>query len=83
MSSWTVKAYQYENSKESLYSKMVLRKPCESCIDAGWSIGKIEISKTVNDVPSIMSKNIKIRIIFTKIWNNKVLEVSMTTVTNR
>ena len=46
-------------------------------------IQKIKIPKTIYDIPSITSKSIRIRIIFTKICNNKVLLVSMTVAINR
>lgn len=39
--------------------------------------------KAFNDIPGGTSKKIWIRIIFTKIFNNKVLVVGMTTAINR
>ena len=47
------------------------------------SIGKVEIPKTVNDVPCRTGQGIRVRIIFTQIFDNKVLVVGMTATVNR
>lgn len=47
------------------------------------SVRKIEIPETFNDIPDIAGKGIGIRLIFTKICNNKVLVVSMPAAINR
>lgn len=46
-------------------------------------VGKVKIPETVNDVPCRMGNGIRVRIIFTKISNNKVLVVGMTATVNR
>ena len=46
-------------------------------------VRKIKIPKTVNDIPCRACNGIRIRIIFTKISNNKVLVVGMTATVNR
>ena len=44
---------------------------------------KMTLPKAVNDVPCVTRNGIWIRIIFTKIFNNKVLVVRMTAAVNR
>lgn len=46
-------------------------------------VGKIKIPKTVNDVLCVTGNGIRIRIIFKKICDNKVLVGDMTAGTNR
>jgi len=46
-------------------------------------VGKIEVPEAVNDIPSTAGDGIGVRIIFTKISNNKVLIGGMTARINR
>lgn len=45
--------------------------------------GEVEIPETVNDIPCGTGKGIWIRIIFTKVSNNKILVVGMAATVNR
>ena len=46
-------------------------------------VGKVKIPKAVNDIPCGVGDGIRVRIVFTKISNNKVLVVGMTATINR
>ena len=46
-------------------------------------VRKIKIPETVNDIPDITGNGIRVRIIFTNIFNNKVLLVRVAATVNR